>query len=276
MKVYVQSCGYSPDDDYCWQSEIPEIIKRNQVNQLIQSEFPSIVLARYPDHLLLLLTGLEAKERKDFRGRKIRNSVAFVCKKSERNEQILRSMTVMALRGSLKDKIDAAIKSGGEHGFEFSPEDLIRLSSIEVESLPVNSDSNSKIGKNSEDLRAELADELEQYCLPQETDFNNPALVVVTGIKSESAFKEAGVWRGLSNLIQNEDWKDLDEQISFLESDVDHVAHNEELEQNDKKTILLVLSELILTDKNLIILLMLLEIILVAILIVITIPLIFC
>lgn len=65
-----------------------------------------------------------------------------------------------------------------------------------------------KIGKNSQFLKDVLAYEIEEPCLPKGNGFNNTPLLVVTGIKSEDAFKQAGVWRGLSNLVQGEDWKE--------------------------------------------------------------------
>ena len=236
MQIYVQSCEYSPDDDYSWQPEIPAIIKQKQVNHLIQSESPSIVLARYQSNLLLLLTGLEANERKDFRGRKIRNSVAIVCDDFEQNEIILRALTVRALRGSLRDDIDQAVKCGGEYGFDYSS-----LSSEYIQQLALTekfeSDSahlGSKIGRNSQKLQESLADELTKCCLPKE-DFSNAPLVVVTGIKSESVLVDEGVWRGLSNLVQGEGWKDLHEQI-LPEAGVEN---NQGSEQKDKNLILM-------------------------------------
>ncbi len=72
-----------------------------------------------------------------------------------------------------------------------------------------------KIGRNSQKLRHDLAFELEERSLPEE----NGALVIVTGIKSEPALIEAEVWRGLSNLVQAEGWKEPYKKSSSLEAD---------------------------------------------------------
>ena len=201
MAIYVQSRGFSQDDDYCWLPEVPPILRENRVNDLIQSESFSVVLARYSKKLLLLVTGLPAQERTDFRGRKIRNSVAWVLEDSEASERELRAIADFALRDLLANSIDSAIKFGGEQGFEVSFNDLERLNLEEVDNFPAKLE--SQIGQNSQELREKLAFELNQRHLPKD----NGALVVVTGIKSESALMEAGVWRGLSSLVQAEEWK---------------------------------------------------------------------
>ncbi len=206
MTIHVQSCGFSQDYDYCWQPEAPPIIRINRVNELIQSESPSVVLARYDSKLLLLVTGLEASERTDFRGRKIRNSVAWVDEDCEENEEKFRGIAVYALRGLLKDDIDKAVKFGGEYGFEVSFDTITQLNIKEVGNL--DAECERKIGKNFQDLRDALVGELQEHHLPRGNDFSKSPLVVVTGIKSEVALKQAGVWRGLSNLVQGEEWKD--------------------------------------------------------------------
>ncbi|NER40023.1 MAG: hypothetical protein F6J93_39860 [Oscillatoria sp. SIO1A7] len=204
MKIYVQSRGRGQDEDYCWlrvtsensqDLEVPAAIAK--VSHLIQSESPSLVLARYDRELLLLLTGMEAKERTDLRGRKIRNSVAWVVEDSEENEQKLRAIAANYLQELLSDNIDKAIQFGGEYGFEVCDRAILEMETIEKAS---NGDTKleCRLGKNSEDLRELLAYELESRRLPED----NGPLVVVTGIKSESTLKEAGVWRGLSNLVK--------------------------------------------------------------------------
>jgi hypothetical protein len=206
MKIYVQSRGYSQDYDYCWLPEAPLILKKNGVNNIIQSESSSVVLARYDGELVLLVTGLEASERIDFRSRKIRNSVAWVVADTEDNERKLRGIAAYALRDLLKDDIDKAVQFGGEYGFEVAFDAIRQLHIEEARDFDVKSE--SKLGKNSEFLKNDLAYELEERSLPKGNGFSNTPLIVVTGIKSESALMQAGVWRGLSNLVQAEGWKD--------------------------------------------------------------------
>ncbi|KYC36115.1 hypothetical protein WA1_40975 [Scytonema hofmannii PCC 7110] len=204
MKIYVQSRGFSQDYDYCWLPEVPPILRQYRINDLIQSESPSVVLGRYDNKLLLLVTGLEASERTDFQGRKIRNSVAWVGEDSEANEQKLRAIAAYALRGLLDTDLDKAVKFGGDSGFEVCFDTISHFKVDEVKLF--NAKLESKIGKNSEYLRNDIAYELEERCLPKGNSFNNIPLVVVTGIKSVNALKQANVWRGLSNLVQGEGW----------------------------------------------------------------------
>ncbi|WP_211293058.1 hypothetical protein [Brunnivagina elsteri] len=211
MEIYVQSRGSSQDFDYRWQGETPNlaapnILRESNVYNLIQGESPSIVLGRHSEKLFLLVTGLKSKERRDFRGRVIRNSVLWICEESEENEQSLRALTVNILRDILQNDIDKAI-TFSENENEFKTDfDAIRKLGVEVgkvEKFPVKSE--RKIGNNNQALREDLAFELEERCLPK---FENQLLIVVTGIKPEATLKEFGVWRGLSNLVKGEDWED--------------------------------------------------------------------
>ncbi|MHC5730929.1 MAG: hypothetical protein ACYTXY_43870, partial [Nostoc sp.] len=76
---------------------------------------------------------------------------------------------------------------------------------IEISSLQTNNPTGTKrflIGKNSEENRKYVTQEL-QNLLPEKTN-TSEALVVVTGIKAEDALIQAGVWRGLSNIVEKE------------------------------------------------------------------------
>lgn len=227
MQIYVNSRGESQDEDYCWlkitqdrqPSEIPFFLAKPiqteagdqvRISDLIQSEAPSVVLARKNGNLILLVTGLDSSERRDFVGRKIRNSVAWLGGNSD--EPYLRGLAAKALREKdwLKDKVDKAVTFGGEYGFQVAFEEISELSEGKVgnnfvdsqDKVGKNSQTLRKVGKNSQVLREKLALELEQYELPKE----DGPLVVVTGIQEESALKNAGVWRGLSSLVQSEQW----------------------------------------------------------------------
>lgn len=217
MLIYVYSCGESQDEEYCWLKitqnsqtlEIPSILTEPiqaeagvqvRIYGLIQSESPSVVMAKNNGNLLLLVTGLYSSERRDLVGRKIRNSVAWLGGNSD--EPYLRGLAAKALgeQNWLKDKVDKAVTFGGEYGFQVAFEEISEISAGEVGNNFV--DSQYKVGKNSQTLREDLALELEQHELPDE----NGPLVVVTGIKEESALINAGVWRGLSSLVQSEQW----------------------------------------------------------------------
>ena len=222
MEIYVKSRGFAQEEGYCWLRETPSILTLNRVSDCIQTESPSLVLGRYNGRLLLLITGLEARGRNDFRDRAIRNSIAWVAEDSAANEQQLRAIAVRALRTFLEEKqdgldaeIDQAIPVGGPDGFTVNWELLKGLAeSATLSSHPQKSDrereehSTDKLAKNCDRTKETLATQLEQYGLPQ----REGPLVVVTGIKSKDALIQAGVWRGLSKSLEEEDWTPIRER----------------------------------------------------------------
>lgn len=230
MEIYVKSRGFTQEEGYFWLPETPSILTLNRVSDCIQTESPSLVLGRYSGRLLLLITGLEARGRTDFRDRTIRNSIAWVAEDSAANEQQLRAIAIRALRTFLEEKqdgleaeIDQAISGGGPDGFTVNWEQLngIAASAI-LGSYPQKSDrereehSTDKLAKNCDRTKEDLASQLEQYGLPQ----RKGTLVVVTGIKSKDALIQARVWRGLSKSLEEEDWtpvRERQEEPSFFE-----------------------------------------------------------
>lgn len=222
MEIYVKSRGFYQEEGYCWLPETPSILTLNRVADCIQTESPSLVLGRYRGRLLLLITGLEARGRTDFRDRAIRNSIAWVAEDSAANEQQLRAVAIRALRTFLEEKqdgldaeIDQAIPLGGPDGFTVNWELLKGLSSSATLSRhPQKSDrereehSTDKLAKNCDRTKETLATQLEYYGLPE----REGPLVVVTGIKSKDSLIQGGVWRGLSKSLEEEDWTPVRER----------------------------------------------------------------
>ena len=208
MKIYVQSRGVSEKNGYCWlqifensQQRVDEPLPIKKFKDLLQTEAHSILLARENNQLLLLVTGIKASTRTDFMGRTIRNSVAWIGQKDD--EDILRAIAIRALesfRGedSLKEEIDAAVKPDVEDGFQVNFDALKAQELAKIVEVENNApDKNIEIGlSNNEENEKKLLQDLKGCQLPD----NQGPLVVFTGIKSQSALKEAGVWRGYSSL----------------------------------------------------------------------------
>ncbi|MCY7334133.1 MAG: hypothetical protein LH649_16095 [Pseudanabaena sp. CAN_BIN31] len=207
MDIYIQSAGTSPDFDYSWQPQVPPLLSR--VSGLIQSESPSLVLAKFEDQFFLLITGLDSPTKKDFAGRVIRHSIAWVADANDENERLTRAIASQYLQGELSiGDIDRLIELGGRNGFYFDSSKFENLSNSTLHSLTLEDSDNLladtiKIGKNSQDLRNSLALELQNYLLPYDYEL----LVVVTGIKSEDSLTQARIWRSLSNLVKSDSWK---------------------------------------------------------------------
>ena len=219
MAIYVQSRGKNQDRDYRWlriksneyYPENPDFLLQAingsaiRPTDLIESQKPSIILVATQNDYCLLVTGLKAREeRKDYVTRLVRNSVLWICKKDNENLKI-RSLLILALRGELDRAIDETIDITGQYGFEVDYEAFKQLSNSTL-AIGNNDqiDSNCKIGKNCDFLREEIALELENNALPNKEGL----LVLVTNIKSASALKETGVWRGLSNRVESETLKE--------------------------------------------------------------------
>lgn len=216
MAIYVQSRGKNQDQDYRWlriksneyYPENPEFLLQSIEDlpvrpiDLIESQKPSIILSAKQNDYYLLLTGLKSrKERNDFTGRPIRNSVLWIEKKDSENLMI-RSLLILALRDEIAEYIDQNINFSGEYGFQAKYHQLRKFSKSPL-ALENNHkiDFNYKIGKNCESLKRKIALELENNTLPDKEGL----LILVTSLKSTSSLKETKVWRGLSNRVEFEE-----------------------------------------------------------------------
>lgn len=230
MTIYVQSRGKSQDYDYCWlevrrdsqRLETPPELEKVQPEELIDSQNPSIVLARSGKYLVLLITTLRAgDERLDFMGRQIYNSVAWVEEDLPNKEKQLREIAIQALDKKLADIVKEAVESNADSAYGFRADfDKLKklggLSSQEERSLP-RALSQRHAGKDSKYLRDNLIKELTEYSLP-ELSGNIQILVVITTMKSLNGLKSKKVWRGLSSRIESEEWENIgDSEIEVIE-----------------------------------------------------------
>lgn len=214
MRIYVQSRGKSQDKDYRWlriksneyYPENPSFLLQFIDNSpfkpvdLIESQKQSVILAVDRDDYYLLVTGLKARERTDFAGRSIRNSILWICQKDSENKKV-RSLLIRALKGKLEQEIDKTINASGKYGFEVDRKSLVKLSNLVLDiKNNQNTDLSCKIGGNCVSLREEIALELESNALPSIEGL----LVLVTSLKSADSLKKARVWRGLSNRVKSE------------------------------------------------------------------------
>lgn len=217
-KIYVKSRGFYQNHDYCWVDNENKLVQEpdsvTKVQDLIESESFSVVIARGNDkqnqeYLLLLITGIQSN-CKEFRNRTILTSVAWECDNSNESEQYLRAIAsdVLGSNSKVEDEIHKSIKASTEHGFEAVFNKLHNLTIKTVENNPP--ELNQWFDKNLPGTKQKLSKELQSSRLPKSNDLKDlmlkdkdkhTALVVVTGSKSESAFKEAGIWRGLSKLV---------------------------------------------------------------------------
>lgn len=222
MTIYILSRGQKEDQDYCWLKinkenlirETPPIFKRVPVETVIDHQKPSMILAHQNSELVLLVTGLKAREeRADFMGRSVRNSIAWVDYNSEEADKKMRSLAIRALKNELESEIEQAISIGGEYGFQVDRDAIEKLASPEtLKSQPP--ETVCKLGKNYQKLRQELAEELQKYSIPSRDGF----LIIITTLKAKSALTLSGVWRGLSERIENEEWEIIPSSNQFLPS----------------------------------------------------------
>lgn len=216
MTIYIQSRGKSQDHDYAWlkiednhqESEIPHALKASKPEELIDSQKPSIILARSGGHLVLLATALDTQDgRTDFMGRQIRNSIAWVEEDSSTSRQLLRKLAIQALKGKLKDDIQQAVDNVADSRYGFKA-DFAKLQEIEhiISGENIGNEKTDfdllKVGEDCQQLRKELVKELETCQLPESSE--DEIFVVVTTMKSSEGLKAKEVWRGLSSRIKSE------------------------------------------------------------------------
>ncbi|WP_036484406.1 hypothetical protein [Myxosarcina sp. GI1] len=228
MLIYVQSRGISQENGYCWldvqKNKIsvkkPKLSVKfsNGINlkldDLIDTQKFSIVLVNSQKNYYLYITGLKArKERADFMGRQVLNSLLWIAKITDKNEQKIRSIVIKALRGSLRDEIDKIINPGGEYEFQIDYEKLIQLPDLNILKTNQVTENKWKINNNSVDSQKDLADELTNKALPNKEGLS----ILLTSIKSAFALKELDVWRALSNRVESEESeKDEDNSIAVI------------------------------------------------------------
>ncbi|MGD1705066.1 putative Ig domain-containing protein [Dapis sp. BLCC M229] len=221
-RIYVQSGGISQDDDYQWKEinfdndtqdivDCPLLVK--SFKHLLDSKAPSLLLARSNKQLLLLVTDIPS-QRRDYMNRIIRNSVAWIGENKDEDEQILKALAIRGLQSLLGEdysfplEINNAVKSDANKGFIVNREGLqaeILAQDFQLEDKSQNLPPRIeyKIATKGEQRVNELIDELKKHNLPQ----HDGALVVVTKNKAELALKNAKVWRGLSALVESNDWQ---------------------------------------------------------------------
>ncbi len=261
MEIYVQSAGVSEEQDYCWQEikdnsqewvEEPGLV--TDFKHLLQTESPSILIVRKNNQLILLVTGMKASKRKDYRGRPIRNSIAFIADDDESGEQSICGIAVQALRDELENVIDKLIVEGEKCGFKVAFKIFIQKTENtltiyfkeldkNVEKLCVEVDTQAtlpelKIGKNSKDNKEKIAQELTALKLPT---IDQPELVVVTGIKAENTLTEVRVWRGLSNLVTKDELSPYEHKKKFAFKRKYKKSNNEKSEMSSKKLMALII-----------------------------------
>lgn len=216
MLIYVQSRGVAQENGYCWLNiqekksllEKPNLSvefsdsTRLKLDDLIDTQKFSIVLVNSKETYYLYITGLKArKERADFMGRQVLNSLLWKAKVTDANESKIRSILVSALQGKLEKKVDSVINPGGKYEFKTDYNNLIKLTDQSLSPRSFTQDNNWEINDNSIESREKLADELIEKSLPNREGL----LVLVTSIKSATALKETGVWRALSNRVEFEE-----------------------------------------------------------------------
>lgn len=228
MDTYVFSRGFDQNFDYCWLKLTEEIQERvnelptpfaQDTNNLIYSDSFSILISRRENQLFFLITALKPENRFDFTGiRQIIVSVAWVGVDSADNELLFRMLATQALNdeglSQITQIISQAVTLGGQYGFQADLNLLNSLLDLDkakevVQDSPLNGygQVTHKLAKLSPIMKSKLADELLRFRLPKGSlSLAGCPLVVVTEIKKEETLREALVWRGLSNLVEHNDW----------------------------------------------------------------------
>lgn len=211
---------------------------------LIAQDSPSLVLERLPtNQLLLMITGIEPYKiqesfdsitsqmqpkkipRQDSEPRQITVDVVWLAEDNEKTDFGFRQMAAFTLKEenqeSLAEKIDRAVLflkdidtqlsddiQNNQYGFYPRFEELYQLVFPEsFYTIPTGEAPEliKKIGKNVPQMKNELSEEIGRCYLPSDYDI----LVIVTGSKKRKTLEDAGGWRSLSELVDQDHWEEV-------------------------------------------------------------------
>jgi hypothetical protein len=233
MDIYVFSRGVGLSSEYRWfqvtetgqerVNGLPSDFYEEATN-LIYSESPSVVLSRKNGYLMLLITAIQPEGRNDFSNRQIRISTAWIVKTSWEYETAFCNLAANALDEKeypdFTKTINKAVYLDTQDNVQGNFSQLVALvKPAKITSFTTfNSDEFNcrKIAKISTKMKALLAEELKEFGIPE----RDGVLVVATEIKKEETLKQAKVWRGLSALIESEEWQ------VYQSNDSDHGKKN--------------------------------------------------
>jgi hypothetical protein len=217
MDIYVMTRGLKLEQDYHWekvtensqsrQNPPLQIIRQGnliEINDLIHSKDFSLSLARSSAGLFLLITGLSS-QFKDPHSTKIRNSICWLANNLD-EELMIQGLAIKFLqedeKSRLENKINDCITRHHDGSFFVDAKQIkdielnIDISELTQEQLLTEEVKIIKIDENSAHNRKKLAEQLIKYSLPS----NQEIFVIVTTRKEGRKLKQAGVWRGLTNI----------------------------------------------------------------------------
>ena len=205
MDVFIQSRGQGLDHDYTWvavqSGELFDLqyfpFYQNGIAALIDPDAFALTIGRYDEQYVLFVGSLSvASDRLDFQHRPVKNAILCITSASE--ESSIRGIAVASLQGILAGLLNrfVAFDSTNLVGFRVSQELVEALQSLRASGNAAPT-VDARIAKNTDGMRSALVTELEHAMLPN----REGTLVVVTRYKEAQQFVSAGIWRGLSLLV---------------------------------------------------------------------------
>lgn len=233
MDIFVRTRGLELSQDYDWIkahnnsqiSEKPPLIieKRNtqiDIDNFIETKYFSLVFYGKKNYYLLYVTGLSS-QFKDASGTAIRNSICFLT--TNNNDELkIRGLIVSFLKNKqyLEDSLKACILRQENGSVQLDTErissfirDIETSTLLSSDKIPPQDLKKINVIKNSDTNINELVSTVEKYSLKNENDI----FIIVTTNITDERLKQAGVWRGLTDIISppSSNQKPLIEQ--FLE-----------------------------------------------------------
>jgi hypothetical protein len=225
IDFYVRSAGANEEQDYAWvkvpqqpeEAQMPKkppFLSDEKVDKLIYRECFSLLLGRFGERIVLQVTGILATTRCDSRNRVIRNSIGCIGELDD--ELVLRGIAVAALEGkALEDLVDKAVDfdESVAEGFSVSstlPDSLRRQEGLVEQGSEQGKIIPKGVGKNCDELKKYIADELKKGRLPQ----GDGPHIVVTSHVPEEVFRDEKVYLGLSSLIGSTKLREIEQSSS--------------------------------------------------------------
>lgn len=207
MKIFVQSAGETSDFDYSWCSNTKDLLPEMILNLISTNSYSALFMLQ-SDFYSLALTSLQSvkKNRIDFSGTRIRNSIVWIGERSDSNYLLSILNLYLFQKNSLDEIIDEFINNDNREGSGYNA-DFDALTNLEILNFMDNCQCPNTyeslgdyfLAPDKPEFRKEFFEKL-RLLVSRETE---GLLFLLRQFEDEDFFLRCKARLGLSRLIEN-------------------------------------------------------------------------